>query len=154
MPNRTIDGKLKGTITCRGCGIVFCGHISTRYCSKECKPVWKRIGVAKENPITKRARKVAYRLKHKESGLCKHCPKPALSGQRCELHVRKQKQQDRVYKAKKNYGPLWERQVELLTIKDQIQEIENVAIKLISQEPKRHALDDSGAIEIWRNTRE
>lgn len=157
MPRFNSDGKLEGKLKCKWCGTSFIGYISTKYCREECKKQNLRYfgkDLKRESANAKRIRRIQYRKKQKEKRLCKNCVNSSWRSQRCKKCWMSHKIQDRIRKAKKDYGPYWEDQVLLLTIKDQIEEIENVAIKFIGQESKRHALVNTGAIEIWRNTSE
>lgn len=87
------------------------------------------------------SRQRRWQLKQRENGLCVKCPKPCKTNQFCEYHANKrvqysakhyktnpqckpkQKIYGRQYRAKKTYGDLWECQVIILTINDEVRRI-------------------------------
>lgn len=116
-----MSSHMKGCIYCLQCGSGFYAHVSTRYCTSECKRKYKKLHdkkKARENRETKKARRNKFRKENLANGLCKHCKNPIFSDGRCKSHAKKAAATDRVYKAKRDYGHLWEKQVLLLTMRD------------------------------------
>lgn len=88
------------------------------------------------------SRQREYQLRQKEKGLCTKCNKPSVNKSYCEYHKKKhqaylikyykkpepkskQRAYDRKYKAKRSYGELWEHQVLILNINDEVRKKEN-----------------------------
>ncbi len=90
------------------------------------------------SPARKAKRYAARRLWEKrniEMGMCKCCTRPLKNSQFCEIHAQKAveysvknrntklikyRKYDRIRWAKRNYGKLWEHQLLLLEISDEI----------------------------------
>lgn len=136
MPRISLNGRLMGTIKCRECATTFSAHCSQRFCNEICRKAYnKKHGKPprKEDQNTKRIRRLRYRADNLKKGMCKHCSRIIFRGGRCHYHFLQNKALDRIRKAKKNYGEHWQKHVLLLTIRDQIEEIDYESEQIIRQ---------------------